>query len=170
MLFMGEEWGAGTPWQFFTAFEDETLAAAVRTGRRTEFATHGWAPGDVPDPQDPATLRRSRIDWTEPTRSPHAELLALVHQLVALRRSTPALGDGPLPVRVDTDDAGWLVVHRGEHRVVVHLGAATADIPLGRPLAAQDVLLAWGTPTIGPDGTLAMPPASAVVLGPGVSG
>src|SRR4051812_42583131 len=54
MLFMGEEWGARTPWRFFTSFSDPELGAAVREGRRGEFESHGWAADDVPDPQDPA--------------------------------------------------------------------------------------------------------------------
>ena len=58
MLFMGEEWGARTPWQFFSDHEGE-LGEAVRKGRRAEFASHGWAAEDVPDPQDPATFRVS---------------------------------------------------------------------------------------------------------------
>ena len=62
MLFMGEEWGARTPWQFFTDHPEPDLAAAVRDGRRREFGGHGWDVlygGDieVPDPQDPATFR-----------------------------------------------------------------------------------------------------------------
>ena len=69
MLFMGEEWGAGTPWQFFTDHPDPELAEAVRTGRRREFAAHGWAEEDIPDPQDPATRDRSCLDWSEPRRS-----------------------------------------------------------------------------------------------------
>ncbi|MEV5906648.1 malto-oligosyltrehalose trehalohydrolase, partial [Streptomyces sp. NPDC052127] len=58
MLFMGEEWAAGTPWQYFTDHTDPELAEAVRRGRRREFAAHGWAEEDVPDPQDPATRER----------------------------------------------------------------------------------------------------------------
>ncbi len=56
MLFMGEEWGARTPWQFFTDHTDPELAAATRRGRRGEFGAHGWDEDDVPDPQDPATF------------------------------------------------------------------------------------------------------------------
>ena len=48
MLFMGEEWGATTPFQFFTDFPDPDLAEAVRKGRRSEFADHGWAPRTSP--------------------------------------------------------------------------------------------------------------------------
>ncbi len=55
MIFMGEEWAASTPWQYFTSFEDTALGEAVRAGRYAEFASHGWSADDVPDPQDPAT-------------------------------------------------------------------------------------------------------------------
>ena len=51
MLFMGEEWGASTPWMYFTDHTDPAIADAVRQGRREEFGGHGWALDDVPDPQ-----------------------------------------------------------------------------------------------------------------------
>ena len=69
MLFMGEEWAASTPWQFFTSFEDPELGEAVRKGRRSEFSRHGWREDEVPDPQDPATRDRSVLDWSELGRS-----------------------------------------------------------------------------------------------------
>ena len=75
MLFQGEEWGATAPFQFFTDFENDELATAVRKGRREEFAAFGWAPEEIPDPQDPATFERSKPNWNELTESPHAELL-----------------------------------------------------------------------------------------------
>ena len=65
MLFMGEEWAASTPWQFFASFPDPELAEAVRTGRRREFGRHGWGESEVPDPMDPATYERSKLDWSE---------------------------------------------------------------------------------------------------------
>ena len=65
MLFMGEEWGASTPWQYFTDHTDDRIAEAVRRGRRDEFASHGWDRARVPDPQSPATFERSRLDWSE---------------------------------------------------------------------------------------------------------
>ncbi|MGH3624431.1 MAG: malto-oligosyltrehalose trehalohydrolase, partial [Sciscionella sp.] len=49
MIFMGEEWGATSPWQFFVSFADPESADAVRTGRRSEFAEHGWGEVEVPD-------------------------------------------------------------------------------------------------------------------------
>ena len=53
MIFMGEEWGASTPWQFFTAHPEPELAEKVATGRREEFAQMDWDLSQVPDPQDP---------------------------------------------------------------------------------------------------------------------
>ncbi|HUR75630.1 MAG TPA: malto-oligosyltrehalose trehalohydrolase, partial [Sporichthya sp.] len=54
MVFMGEEWAASTPWQYFTDHQEPELADAVREGRRNEFAEHGWSADEVPDPQDSA--------------------------------------------------------------------------------------------------------------------
>ncbi|MGB4776929.1 malto-oligosyltrehalose trehalohydrolase, partial [Microbacterium sp.] len=77
MLFMGEEWGASTPWQFFTSHPEPELAAATRRGRTEEFAGMGWDPALVPDPNDPATFQRSKLDWSEVARGDHARLLDL---------------------------------------------------------------------------------------------
>ncbi len=56
MLFMGEEWAASTPWQYFTDHTDPALATAVAEGRRAEFGAHGWGPAEVPNPQDRGDL------------------------------------------------------------------------------------------------------------------
>ena len=65
MLFQGEEWAASTPFQFFTSHPEEELGRATAEGRIAEFARHGWDPDAVPDPQDPATFERSKLDWSE---------------------------------------------------------------------------------------------------------
>ncbi|MEU6404843.1 malto-oligosyltrehalose trehalohydrolase [Streptomyces sp. NPDC046985] len=165
MLFMGEEWAAGTPWQFFTDHTDPELAEAVRTGRRREFAEHGWAEEDVPDPQDPATRDRSCLDWSEPERAPHARLLDWYRRLIALRREQPDLTD---PDLADTkvafdEDARWIAFRRGDVRVAVNLGKEPAAIPLGgRPAR---VLAAWApVEAPGEDGMLRLPGHSCVVL------
>ncbi|MFJ5882080.1 malto-oligosyltrehalose trehalohydrolase [Kitasatospora cineracea] len=151
MLFMGEEWGAGTPWQYFTDHTDPQLAEAVRQGRRREFAEHGWRAEDVPDPQSPDTVRASTLDWTEPQRPPHAELLAWYRELIRLRRTVPELADGDLAaVRVRHDAAaGWLAVHRGRYRVLVRLGGGPdpLPVPLAGGLAALEA--AFGDVTAG---------------------
>ncbi|MFH9551502.1 malto-oligosyltrehalose trehalohydrolase [Streptomyces sp. NPDC017435] len=165
MLFMGEEWAAGTPWQYFTDHTDPELAEAVRRGRRREFAAHGWAEEDVPDPQDPATRERSCLDWSEPEREPHARVLAWYRELIALRHATADLTDPDLAdikVAYDTQ-ARWLAFRRGDVRVAVNLGKAPAAIPLG-PRPAR-VLAAWDPVDVpGPDGLLHLPGESCVVL------
>ncbi|MGW5123413.1 malto-oligosyltrehalose trehalohydrolase [Streptomyces sp. NPDC004069] len=165
MLFMGEEWAAGTPWQYFTDHTDPELAEAVRRGRRREFAAHGWAEEDVPDPQDPATRDRSCLDWSEPGREPHARMLAWYRRLTALRHEQPDLTD---PDLADTkvaydEEARWLAFRRGDVLVALNLAKAPAQIPLGsRP---TEVLAAW-EPVAAPgaDGMLHVPAESCAVL------
>ncbi|MFD1658832.1 malto-oligosyltrehalose trehalohydrolase [Streptomyces caeni] len=165
MLFMGEEWAATTPWQFFTDHTDPELADAVRRGRRREFAAHGWAEEDVPDPQDPVTRDRSCLDWSEPGHDPHARVLAWYRELIALRAAEPDLSDPGLgDVRVAYDEeARWLAFRRGDVRVAVNLGTEPASIPLGARYAR--VLAAW-EPVRPPEagGVLNLPGESCVVL------
>ncbi|MFE3659623.1 malto-oligosyltrehalose trehalohydrolase [Streptomyces sp. NPDC059165] len=164
MLFMGEEWGAGTPWQFFTDHQDPELAEAVRLGRRREFARHGWAADDIPDPQDPATRERSCLDRSERAREPHARLLAWYRELIALRHAEPDLSDPDLEsVRVAFDEAArWFVFRRGDLRVAANLGRETATVPLG---SGGRVLAGWdGVEPPGEDGLLVLPGESCVVL------
>ncbi|MET7494186.1 malto-oligosyltrehalose trehalohydrolase [Streptomyces sp900116325] len=170
MLFMGEEWGARTPWQFFTDHTDAALAEAVRNGRRREFAAHGWAADDIPDPQDPATRDRSCLDWTEPGREPHARLHAWYRELIALRRTVPDLSDPDLAaVKTAHDEQGrWLAYRRGDLRIAVNLDEKPATIPLGggrNRTGMGRVLAAW-EPVAAPDadGLLHLPPESSVVL------
>ncbi|MGW3830635.1 malto-oligosyltrehalose trehalohydrolase [Streptomyces microflavus] len=170
MLFMGEEWGARTPWQFFTDHTDPELAEAVRNGRRREFGAHGWAEEEIPDPQDPATRDRSCLDWSEPEREPHARLLDWYRRLIALRRTLPDLHDPDLAaVKTAFDeDARWIAYRRGDLRIAVNLADKPAAIPLGsgrhRRVGGR-VVAAWepvGAP--GADGVLHLPPESCVVL------
>jgi maltooligosyltrehalose trehalohydrolase len=161
MLFMGEEWGARTPWQYFTDHQDPDLAEAVRQGRRNEFAGHGWAAEDVPDPQDPATVTRSTLDWSEPDREPHARLLRWYRDLIRARREHPDLGSGDLTgVAADWDAATRrLVVRRGGYRVLANLG----DEPWERE-SAGSVLLSWEDGVEVRDGRVVVPPRSAVIV------
>ncbi len=133
MLFQGEEWNASTPFQYFTDHVSPELAEAVRKGRREEFRAFGWKPEDVPDPQDEATFRRSKLDWSEREREPHASHLAFVRELIALRRRTPALLDGRLDaVEVEVHEeaeARWLRVRRGPVTVLANLGEGSIPAP-----------------------------------------
>jgi maltooligosyltrehalose trehalohydrolase len=169
MLFMGEEWGASTPWQFFTDFPDPDLAAAVREGRRGEFAEHGWDAEDVPDPQDPRTREASVLDWDEPGADGHARLLDWYRSLIALRRVEPDLRDDDLRrVEVTTSHpdggpvgSGWIVVRRGRFDVLVNLTSEPATLPSS---PGARVVAAWdGAAQVRDDGVLLPPDGVAVV-------
>lgn len=162
MLFQGEEWAASTPWQYFTNHTDTALGEAVREGRRKEFAVFGWAPEDVPDPQDPATRHRSVLRWNEIDTEPHRSILDWHRRLLALRREIPALtAAAPADTRAEADDrAGWLKIRRGEVLVTANLGKEPARIPLDGPsrlLAGSDERIVLG------EGWIEVPP-DAVAL------
>jgi maltooligosyltrehalose trehalohydrolase len=161
MVFMGEEWAAGTPWQFFASFPDPALADAVRTGRRREFGRHGWDEQEVPDPMDPATVVRSTLDWDEPGEPWHRDMLGLYRSLIALRRTRPELTDPRLD-RFDVRGAdSWVVLHRGVLRLACNLGDTAVTVPLGG--VAGDVLLDWGGASA--TGTTAdLPPGGFVLV------
>jgi len=86
MLFMGEEWGSKAPFPFFCGFEGE-LAEAVRKGRRQEYA---WAYAkygeEVPDPLAASTFESAVLDWESLDQGTAKKRLALVRELLALRR------------------------------------------------------------------------------------
>ena len=160
MLFQGEEWGASTPFQYFTDHEDPELGKAVSEGRRREFAAFGWEPEDVPDPQDAATFERSKLRWAEVAEPAHAGLLDWHRRLLALRKAH-GLHASRVDVHYD-DQARWLVLDRGEVVVAVNVGEAAADVPLGDG-HPTGVALAGGEVEVG--GTwVRLGPDSVVVL------
>ena len=164
MLFQGEEWGASTAFQYFTDHEDPGLGRAVSEGRRREFAAFGWDPEQVPDPQDVATFRRSVLDWDEPARPPHTDLLDWHRDLIALRRAEPDLSDGRLDLvecRFDEDER-WLAVNRGSILVLCNLGDTETRIPLGEANEAEVLLRSGAVDLSGGDAVLG--PAAVAVL------
>ncbi|MDM0035832.1 malto-oligosyltrehalose trehalohydrolase [Variovorax sp. J22P271] len=91
MLFMGEEYAATTPFQFFCDFGPE-LAAAVTAGRRAEFGRFAAfadeaAQARIPDPNDPATFADSRLDPQQPAQPPNAAALARTRELLRVRQT-----------------------------------------------------------------------------------
>ncbi len=139
LLFMGQEWGASSPFLFFTD-HNAWLGRQVREGRRREFrdfaAFREAAVRDrIPDPQAEETFIRSQLDWSERGRHPHAALLRLSRAALALRRER---GIGHLErgsYRV-TGEGGELVLEAtppGSETllVVVRLGGAGVLEPAG---------------------------------------
>ncbi|OBA77751.1 malto-oligosyltrehalose trehalohydrolase [Mycobacterium sp. 1164966.3] len=160
MLFMGEEWGASTPFQFFSSHPEPELARATAEGRKAEFAEHGWDADDIPDPQDPQTFQRSKLNWDEVGSGEHARLLGLYRDLIALRRAEPDLADPWLEhLTVDYDEAErWIMLRRGRLSIACNLGAEPVTVPI-----AGELVLAWDRPAIG-DGTTELPGHSFAIL------
>jgi len=150
MLFMGEEWGSSSPFQFFSSHPEPELARATAEGRKREFAEHGWDADEIPDPQDPATFERSKLNWAEIDDGDHGRLRIFYQHMIALRRNEPDLGDPWLDhLRIDYDeDRAWFVMHRGSLAIVCNLGTE----PVGVPVTGE-VVLAWGEPAVGADAT-----------------
>ncbi|MEL5990216.1 malto-oligosyltrehalose trehalohydrolase [Microbacterium phosphatis] len=158
MLFMGEEWGASTPWQFFTAHPEPELGEATARGRIAEFERMGWDPAVVPDPQDPETFRRSKLDWAETSAPRHARLLAMHKELIALRRREPELTDPRFSQLSATfsEDPRWIRIRRGSLEIAVNL--ADAAMPIGEP---REILFATQPPAEG-----MLPPRSGAIIRP----
>jgi maltooligosyltrehalose trehalohydrolase len=131
MLFMGEEWAASTPFQFFTSHPEAELGEATAEGRIAEFERMGWDPDVVPDPQDPATFERSKLDWSELADGRHAVLLAVYRRLAELRRTLPELTDPAftsLSAEAD-EEARLFALRRGDLLLAVNFGDTEATVP-----------------------------------------
>ena len=162
LLFQGQEWGATTPFQYFTAHEDEELGRLVSEGRRREFAKFGWTPESVPDPQALETFERSRVRWDEIARAPHSTLLDWYRALIELRRATPALRDGNAArCKVTYDeDAQWMLIRRGGIAVACNLSVEPRSLHVGSGVA----LLLSSDPGISVSDVVHLVPDSVAVV------
>jgi maltooligosyltrehalose trehalohydrolase len=139
LLFMGQEWAAGSPFLYFTDHR-QGLGTLVTEGRRAEFSkfsafTDPRTRERIPDPQAEATFAASRLDWAERLREPHAPVERLYRSLIELRRHDPAFRSsqrgGSFDVKaLDTDSIG--LFRRGggaEVLLIARLqGAGLADV------------------------------------------
>jgi maltooligosyltrehalose trehalohydrolase len=138
LLFMGEEYGEEAPFPFFCSFGDEALVQAVREGRKREFAAFAWQ-GEVPDPQAESTFAGARLSWSWPEGSSRAGLRRLYADLLAARRSWPALRDWQRrQVRLlpDREAGPVLELLRGEEpagavQALFNLGDRAQPLPRG---------------------------------------
>jgi maltooligosyltrehalose trehalohydrolase len=170
MLFMGEEWAAATPWQFFTSHPDEGLGELTAQGRHKEFARMGWDASLVPHPQDPETFRRSKLDWSERDKPANAAVLKLYRDLARIRRERTELTDPRFlrtAVRYDEGER-WLLLDRHGVQVAFNFGDDEQRVPF----AANSPTLLLGTV----DGVVVeehglgacavvLPPHSAAIIG-----
>ncbi|MDO5499184.1 MAG: malto-oligosyltrehalose trehalohydrolase [Propionibacteriaceae bacterium] len=167
MIFMGEEWGASTPFMFFTSHPEPDLAESVTKGRLAEFEKMEWGDVEVPDPQAESTFTGSMLNWAEIEEGEHARLLDAYKQLVQLRRTWPDLTDPRFEwtsAEHSADDEWFMVVRGAVLSIVVNFGDSTARIPLEGP---SEALFSSGelefTP-VGDETMLTMAPKSVALL------
>ncbi|HEV2331225.1 MAG TPA: malto-oligosyltrehalose trehalohydrolase [Verrucomicrobiae bacterium] len=164
MLFQGEEWGARTPFFYFTDYQEPELAIAVREGRCREFAAFGWKPEDTADPQARETFEQSKLNWDEISKPSHAEILDWHKRFLELRRAEADLSDGDLRnVHVTFDEKErWLVLERRSISVVCNFSDRPQRIPI--PAKEPKILLASEKEIQTANGFAALPPESVVIL------
>ena len=152
MLFMGEEWGARTPFLFFCDFEGE-LADAVREGRRSEFAKFkAFADPSmrerIPDPLDPESMARSRLDRNDLAKTEHAEWRSMIKELLDMRRErivSGLTGMAPDALTRRFGVRGFSIAWRLADGRTLELQANLGSTPLdGFPPPAGEVI--WATP------------------------
>ena len=128
LLFQGEEWGARTPFLYFTDHQDKQLGQLVAEGRRREFASFGWA-DQVPDSQSPTTFSDSALNWDELTQPVHQDLLAWYHRMITLKASAIRPLSQAATVSYD-ESAPWLSLILGDLCVAVNFAAQPVSFAL----------------------------------------
>jgi maltooligosyltrehalose trehalohydrolase len=176
MLFMGEEYGEGAPFLYFTDHGDRALVRAVREGRRAEFAAAAGG-REPPDPQARMTFERSRIDPARREGGRAHRLYELYRTLIALRAEyVPARRLGPAEVGADPRDPTLLWIRRTERYprpslALFHMGAREWEgtFPsVKRPLELRIASAGteWGGPGESAPKRLPAGPGTSVHLAP----
>ncbi len=129
LLFMGQEWGAETPFLFFTDHHGE-LAEAVRQGRRKEFAKFAaFADPErrkrIPDPNAVETFEASRADPADMLLPQHAAWFELHRELLAIRAReiTPHIAGARAIAAEALNEAAVLAMWRLDNGAVLTIGA-----------------------------------------------
>jgi maltooligosyltrehalose trehalohydrolase len=188
MLFQGQEFGASSPFFYFADHKKE-LSPLVRRGR-AEFLSQfpSIARPEIqlrlPDPGDPRTFERSRLDLSE--RHRHREAYALHRDLLRLRRQDPVL-HSQRPGGVDGAVLGsnafvlrFFAEDGHDRLLIVNLGRDLHFDPAPEPLLAPPEHMRWetlwssedpwyggsGTPLLETETNWRIPGEAAVVLIP----
>jgi len=160
MLFMGEEYSETNPFLYFVSHTDAELAAAVRKGRKAEFAAF-HAEGEAPDPVSPKTFEDSKLQWHLIDKESHKSMLAYYKQLISLRKQEKALKNlnrNQLNVE-ENEENQTLLLHRwheGEH-VVCIMNFSKKQQEISLPAYKGDWIKLIGSADPQWDGPLASP-------------
>ena len=129
-----------------------------------EFARMGWDPAVVPDPKDPTTLEKSRLDWSEAEQARGSSMLETYRRLARLRRSLPELTDPAFARTACTvdEETRLFTMRRGDVLVAVNFGESAAELEVG----AEALVFATGGGISLEAGTLALTRHAGAVVAP----
>lgn len=148
MLFMGEEFGAKTPFAFFVSHSDPELLRLTSEGRKREFHRSGWNEADIPDPALESTFTSSKLDWT--FSAEQQEIFAAYRRLLALRRELRLARPYLEHLEVEHGEQ-WLSFGYEDVRVVANFSTEEVEVACG-----GELIFSFGTPEV---------TSQAVVLG-----
>lgn len=169
MIFMGEEWGATTPFQFFVNFDkDPDLQKAIREGRAKEFANFSSFKADdkpIPDPTALETFQNSTLDWAEIQSAPYAAILKETRDLLALRHASvvPLMESGFVEASYERHGAGGLEVEWRFDNGALRLLANFADALVTQEAKLGETAL-WHSPDAKTGQRIELPSWSGVIM------
>lgn len=145
LMFMGEEWGATTPFPFFCDFKGD-LAEAVRSGRRREFAEAYEMFGDnVPDPLARSTFESAVLAW--PKDGQYPPRYAFIKKLLRVRHDElmPHLGNTAFAsAELRQNDRLLLAYWRLGNGSLLHLRANISDHNVTNDASPMRGRMIWG--------------------------
>ncbi|AIT61434.1 1,4-alpha-glucan branching protein [Corynebacterium doosanense CAU 212 = DSM 45436] len=131
MLFMGEEYGATTPFPFFVSHTNEEIMTGTREGRKREFSRAGWREEDIADPTTAETFDSAKLLWdfTDEQLRIHEAYRRMIALRTSLRLANPDLRQ--LRVEHGGEEHRWLAMGSGEHLLLANLSADPQTVPFG---------------------------------------
>ena len=189
LLFQGEEFGASSPFLYFSEVGDEKLREAVKKGRFEFLAQFPSAASEdvqatLAVPYEIETFRRCKLDWSE--REKNGALSNLHRDLIKLRREDSRLcrqskgGIDGAVLRSESFVLRYFGETNDDRLLVVNLGSREELTPVPEPLLAPPADCTWeilwtsesrryggpGVVNIDPDEKWVLPAESALVFRP----
>jgi maltooligosyltrehalose trehalohydrolase len=155
LLFQGQEFGASSPFMFFTDVGDGAMREAIRKGRFEFLAQFPSLATEetqkaLPAPSDPRVFVRCKLDFSERQKNKelydlYIDLLRLRHDDTRFREQKPGGVDGAV-----LGPASFMLRYFSEGNIddrllVVNLGKQQVLIPAPEPLLAPPLGLEWET-------------------------
>ena len=145
MLFMGEEFGATTPFPFFCSHDSEELNRLTREGRQRQFDYQGFGSQEMPDPAAPATFESAVLDWN--LTDTQKDILTAYMRLLSLRKEyrlqRPWLNKMRIAHHSDEDGRGWIIFGYDDIALLANLSAHEVTCEFG-----GELIYSFSEPTV----------------------